>query len=447
MPELKPQPGPQQSFFSTPADIAFYGGAAGGGKTWALLAEPLRHVNRRGFSATIFRRTYPEIKKQGGPWDESVGLYPQFHGTPIVGELEWRFRSGARVGFGQLQHEASVMRFHGSQIPLVCFDELTEFTEYQFTYLLSRNRSVCGVRPYVRATCNPDASSWVAQWIEWWIDQDTGYPIPDRSGVVRWFVRDGDTLLWADTKEEAAGFKEGAIPKSFTFIAASLSDNKILMQADPDYLSNLLALPRVEQERLLRGNWKIVPTEGEWPADYFAGDIWFDDWPDRQDCVASSIGVDPSKARDSKHGDYRAIVEARLMRDGTIYVDADLARTPADRVAQDVVARQATAKADIVLLETNMFQELFAVDIRREAEKQGVIPFPLYELQNTVPKVVRVRRLGTYLHQRRVKFRRTAGAKLLVTQLGEFPNGDHDDGPDAMEMAFRGLSQLTGGDE
>ena len=68
--------------------------------------------------------------------------------------------------------------------------------------MLSRNRSMCGVRPYIRATCNPDADSWVADLVSWYIDSDTGYPIPKRSGAIRYFVRHDNKLFWADTRQE-----------------------------------------------------------------------------------------------------------------------------------------------------------------------------------------------------------------------------------------------------
>lgn len=136
----------------------------------------------------------------------------------------------------------------------------------QFWYMLSRNRSTCGIKPYVRATTNPDADSWVAELIAWWINQDTGYPIQERSGVLRYFVRVGDTLIWGDTPEDLQGYKEPdgkPLPvKSLTFVSARLEDNEILMRLDPDYRANLMALSTVERERLLHGNWKIRPQAG-----------------------------------------------------------------------------------------------------------------------------------------------------------------------------------------
>lgn len=275
--EIGPQAGPQTAFLSSAADIAIYGGAAGGGKTFGLLLEPLRHVDNPDFGAVFFRRNTKQVRNEGGLWDESAKLYPIAGGQPVEHTLTWNFvrpgsksGKGASVSFDHLEHDKTVSNWQGSQIPLICFDELTHFSAKQFWYMVSRNRSMCGVRPYIRATCNPDASSWVADLIAWWIDQKTGLAIPERSGVLRWFVRVNDQLIWADSPEDLSGYMapddNGEMapirPKSLTFIAAKLTDNKLLMAADPGYIANLMALPTVERERLLGGNWKIRNTEG-----------------------------------------------------------------------------------------------------------------------------------------------------------------------------------------
>lgn len=261
MEEIKPQPGPQETFLSTPADIAIYGGAAGGGKSWALLLEPLRHVTRiADFTAMFFRRNAVQVKNPGGLWDESVKLYPLAGATPVSNTMLWDFPGGGFVKFGHLENESSVFNWQGAQIPLICFDELTHFSITQFFYMLSRNRSTCGVRPYIRATTNPDVDSWVAEFIAWWIDQETGFPIPSRGGKIRWFIRINDKLIWADTAQELIelyGSEANPVfPKSVTFIPASIYDNKKLMEADPGYLANLQAQDEVQRARLLDGNWK-----------------------------------------------------------------------------------------------------------------------------------------------------------------------------------------------
>ncbi len=257
--EIKPQDGPQKRFLSCSADIAIYGGAAGGGKSFALLLEPLRHYDNPRFGGVIFRRSTVQVRNEGGLWDESLNIYIPLRGHPREAFLEWQFPSGMRMKFAHLEHERSVYDWQGAQIPYIGFDELTHFTEKQFWYMLSRNRSSSGASGYIRCTTNPDATSWVRPLIDWWIGQD-GYPIAERSGVIRWFIRNGDEIVWAATKEELEGTEQ--IPKSFTFIASNIRDNKILMENDPAYISNLMALSRVERERLLKGNWNIRPSAG-----------------------------------------------------------------------------------------------------------------------------------------------------------------------------------------
>ena len=276
MREIRPQRGPQELFLRSSADIVIYGGAAGGGKTFGLLLEPTRHIHNPDFSAVIFRRTSPQITNPGGLQSTAQQLYPLIGGkaTQPDSGITWKFPSGAVVRFAHLQHDKHRYDWQGAQVPLIAFDELTHFSEEQFFYMLSRNRSLCGVRPYVRATTNPDAGSWVARFIAWWIDPDSGYAIPERAGVVRWFVRLDEDLVWADRPEDlpdppplpdelAALAGEASQVKSVTFIPAKLQDNPILMRKNPEYLANLMAQPLIERERLLSGNWKILPSGGK----------------------------------------------------------------------------------------------------------------------------------------------------------------------------------------
>ncbi len=262
---IRPQQGAQEKFLMSPADIAIYGGAAGGGKTYALLLECLRHVDNPDFGAVVFRRQSNQITNEGGLWDTANNMYIPLGAMPKLSPSpQMVFKSGAKVSFHHMQYEKDKFGWQGSQIPLIAFDELTHFSEGQFVYMLSRNRSTCGVKPYIRATTNPDADSWVAEFLSWWINQETGYPIPERSGVIRYFYRLDGSFLWGDTVQELVDkyHADPALCKSVTFIASSIYDNKILLEANPEYLANLNGLDVVEKERLLKGNWKIRPSAG-----------------------------------------------------------------------------------------------------------------------------------------------------------------------------------------
>lgn len=227
-----------------------------------------------GFGCTIFRKNFNQIFAQGGLWDESDEIYRDVKGAePKYSRGQWWFRNDegeivSRVTFAHIERDDDVHRWQGSQICEIGFDELTHFSEKTFFFMLSRNRSTCGVTPFVRATCNPDADSWVAKFISWWIDPETGYPIPERSGKLRWFVRRDETLYWADTKQELwkrfnlVTEAERGEPRSVTFIMSKLSDNQELLKVNPGYEANLKALSQVERERLLYGNWKIKAAAG-----------------------------------------------------------------------------------------------------------------------------------------------------------------------------------------
>lgn len=267
---IQPQPGPQMEFLNTVADIAIYGGSAGSGKSFAATMEPLRHLNNSEFGSITFRRTSPEITAEGGLWHEAGKIYPAFGARPNQNFLTWTFPSGMSAGYAHLQHLKHIYAWQGAQVPLFIFDELTHFEKLQFFYMLTRNRSMSGVPGYMRATCNPDADSWVAELIAWWIDQNTGYPLQERSGRLRWFIRVGEVLKWGDSFEEACSYHpnpkqaiELRMAKSLTFIPATIHDNPIMMRENPQYMANLLMQDLVTRERLLAGNWKIRPSAGK----------------------------------------------------------------------------------------------------------------------------------------------------------------------------------------
>ena len=148
--KIAAQAGPQTAFLRSGADLCIYGGAAGGGKTAGLILEPLRHVGRvANFTAVFFRRTMPQITNPGALWDESLNFYPRLGGTPHLRLREWRWPRSGKIKFSHLQFETTVYDWQGAQITLLCFDELTHFSAHQFFYMVSRNRSTCGVRPYI----------------------------------------------------------------------------------------------------------------------------------------------------------------------------------------------------------------------------------------------------------------------------------------------------------
>ena len=280
MPRIAPQPGPQTVFASTTADIAIYGGSAGGGKTFALTMEAARYVNVRNYGAVIFRRTSPELQGAGSVWNESRNIYPHLGGIARESpNLDWRFKkTDATVEFRHLIHETSVYAHQSKQYDFLGFDELTHFTELQFWYLLSRLRSLNAAPKRVRATCNPDPDSFVRRLIGWWIGKD-GFAIPERSGVIRWFARVDEQLVWGASPAEVTAQDPDRIrvrgsvrldgddrpePMSFTFVRARAQDNRILMRQDPGYLARLNLLIGAQRKRLKDGNWDARDSAGDY---------------------------------------------------------------------------------------------------------------------------------------------------------------------------------------
>jgi len=268
---IEPQEGYQTNVLSSEADIVISGAAAGVGKTFALLLEFLRNTNIPNFGGVIFRRTSPQIRAEGGLWDASMKIYNKVSGAiPTQSRLEWNFGNNVSLKFSHLEYEQNVHDWQGSEIALIGFDELTHFSKFMFFYLMTRNRSTCGVKPYIRATCNPDPDSWVRQFIDWWIGPD-GFPIPEREGVIRYFMVDNNNYIMGATPQEViekgwhvlqpiveqSGIDPVHFIKSLTFISGNIYQNKKLLEVDPGYLGNLNAQDEETKARLLGGNWNV----------------------------------------------------------------------------------------------------------------------------------------------------------------------------------------------
>jgi predicted phage terminase large subunit-like protein len=191
-------------------------------------------------------------------------------------------------------------------------------------------------------------------------------------------------------------------------------------------------------------NNPIDPSLCEWPEEYFNGaGFWFEQWP--TDLEIKTLALDPSKGKDAKHGDYRAFVRLGRDRNQVLYVEADLRRCTSETIVSESVEGVKTFQPDGFAIEINQFQELFVAPIQVAAQ-QAKVAMPIYGLNNQVNKDVRIRRLGPYLSQRLFRFKKkSAGTALLVQQLRDFPLGDHDDGPDALEMALRLMIELYNG--
>jgi predicted phage terminase large subunit-like protein len=188
----------------------------------------------------------------------------------------------------------------------------------------------------------------------------------------------------------------------------------------------------------------LDPELCEWPEAYFGEDIWFDVWPTKFETRA--IALDPSKGRDAGRGDYSAYAMVGIDQDQVIFVEADMARRPTPQMVADGVALCLRFHPNVFGIEANQYQELLCGEFAAEFARQKVSHIKPYPLNNYTPKLVRIRRLGPLLAQRRLRFFRPSPAThKLVEQLRDFPVGAHDDGPDALEMAIRLAGDMSAG--
>ena len=447
---LRPQAGPQTQFMASEADIVIYGGAAGGGKTYALLMEALRHKDVRGFDAAIFRKNFTQITNPGGLWDASNKLYSmvpdaESRKTPKLG---WVFAGGGKLTFAHIGSEDDLKSWQGSEIAYIGFDELTHFTRHQFLYMYSRNRSTCGVKPYIRATCNPDADSWVAEFISWWINQETGYPIKERSGQIRWMVVLSDIIYWADTVEELVEkyeVDEGDC-KSVTFIASKLTDNKVLMETNPGYLANLKAMTEVDMERLLKGNWKIKPAAGMFFKRSQVDVI--EELP--KDIIAWARGWDLAATPEDDNGDpaYTASVLIGKTREGR-YIVADVTN---QRLSAADVRKQIKNTCTIDKKKYKHVTERLPQDPGQagKAQKESFIKYLSGFVVKIIPesgsKETRAEPFAVQWQNGNVSLLLAEWNEMYLTQLESFPESKFKDMVDASSSAFdqiEGAAKVT----
>src|SRR5579859_8127653 len=428
------------------ADIVVYGGAAGGGKTWALLLDALRYAAFspvRGFDAVLFRRTYPQIMLPGGMWDKANELYSNTRGGIPYRSLPYRWewaQHGTRITFSHLQYDQNVYDYQGSEIPYLGFDELTHFTERQFWYLLSRNRSTCGVRPRVRATTNPDADSWVKVFLAPWVD-DT-YPAPAQSGEVRWFYREGDTLIWLRPGQAVPRGLTHADLKSATFIEADIYDNPTLLTANPEYLANLKALPLVERQRLLHKDWHVRPS----------GNMFRREWFDVIESTALPKGFDTmcrfwdiaaTEKEGSNDPDYTAGV--KMARKGSTYYVLDVVHERRSPAGVDALML-ACAKADGVTCEIVEEMEGGSAGKRAIASHRTLLDaYDFHAIRPTANKEVRARPFSSAAEGGRIVLVRAHWNDAYLNELCAFPHPNtHDDQVDASSGAYTRIAEGGG---
>jgi predicted phage terminase large subunit-like protein len=258
--------------------------------------------------------------------------------------------------------------------------------------------------------------------------------------------------LWSDWEEF---YIDAENPDARELAWQFFEENRNAMEAGAELLwpehQDLYSLMRmrVEEGRTAfereKQNSPVDPEKCEWPEEYFGHHIWFEQWP--QNLRIKVVALDPSKGADSRHGDYSAYVLLGIDAHGVHYVEADLARRPTPEMvhAGALICHRFNPQAFGV--EANLYQQLLIREFEEAFKAVHTRFIKPRGIENTTSKVVRIRLLGPLLSQHRLRFHaKSPSTRLLVDQLRDFPQGSHDDGPDALEMAIRLAETMLSGD-
>lgn len=244
---FQPNPGPQTDFLAAPEQEVLYGGAAGGGKSYGLLADPMRYFDNKNFNGLILRRTNDELREL--VW-KSQEIYPRaFPGAKWAEKkAQWTFPSGARLWLTYLEREEDVLRYQGQAFSYIGFDELTQHaTPFAWNYMRSRLRTTDPDLPiYMRATTNPGGPGHA------WVKRMFIDPSPPNTQFVATDIETGEPLVYPE------GHAKAGQPLFYRrFIPATLRDNPYLY-TEGAYEANLLSLPEMQRRQLLEGDWSIA---------------------------------------------------------------------------------------------------------------------------------------------------------------------------------------------
>jgi len=331
---FRPHLGPQTAFLSASETEVLYGGAAGGGKSYAMLVDPLRFAHNPNHRALLLRKSMPELLEL---IDKSRQLYPKAFPGARFREVEkrWIFPSGATLQFSFVDTDPDVHRFQGQAFTWIGIDEITHYsTPYVWDYLRSRlRRTDLSITPYMRCTANPGGLG------GWWVKKMFTDPAPWGDSFWAKDIETGDTLRYPDSEYIAAELR-GRPTFKRRFIPAKLTDNPSLMQS-PEYMAMLASLPETQRKRLLEGDWDI------------ADDCAFPEF-DKQIHVVPNLklpsGVFRFRACDYGYVAPSAVLWFGIDYDGTLYIYRELYQKGLDAadLAQEIIEIEANEPRPLV---------------------------------------------------------------------------------------------------
>lgn len=277
--DVRPQKGKQTRLFkmiaNQEADFFLVGGSRFGGKSEISNMIDLVFAGDPKYRAIKFRRTYDEIMGANSLWEKAENQYVHFGAVPNKTDKVWTFPSGAKVFYRHMHRDGDEDSHRGKGYSSVGFDEINHFSWDQVKMLQTCLRSEADMNSFMIGTLNPDPNSWCMDFVEWYLDPDTGFPDEDKLGVVRYYIidPDSDKPVFSDDEDyfkehypdivtpynPKTGERLYVKPKRFTFFFFNIFDNEIGMLSNPQYLSELNSLPKHERDTQLLGNWFAQP--------------------------------------------------------------------------------------------------------------------------------------------------------------------------------------------
>lgn len=341
---VRPQSPFQEKYLKSNAKILVVGGAAGSSKSYVGLMRHLRWAHDPNYNGYCIRKNSTTLMKAGGLFQEAIALYQKVY--PDL-KIKWKdqklvFPSGASVTFSHYENDAAGQQYQGLQLSNVFYDEATHASEEHIWWLVSRLRTAAALNPSIWLSCNPDPDSFLFDWVKWWLYPE-GHPQhgiadPDKNGITRYCLRIGGDMVWGDTPEELIekyGKKEYPVnheeqvkPIAFQVLLGTLIDNPTLMKMQPEYKSNLEALPEVEMRRLLLGDWTAREEGSTYFQRSWCGEEALQEPPasERVRTVRAYDFAGTLKSSGNPSPDYTACAKMSKLKNGDYFVH-DVRRT------------------------------------------------------------------------------------------------------------------------
>lgn len=376
-----------------------YGGAAGGGKSIALLMAALQYVDYPDYAAIIFRRSYTDLAMPGALMDVAFTWLSNTDAKWIDKTKTWEFPSGATLSFGYLDTENTKYRYQGAEFQFIGFDELTQFTESQYLYLFSRLRKERSnpVPLRMRAASNPGGKG--HEWVK------------------------------------ARFIKKHGLNIDRLFLPATLRDNPHL--DGNEYVKSLMNLDVTTREQLLEGDWDIADSGILFKAEWFH-QIDRIDLPETFDIVVRAWDLAASELLTNRKADYSAGVKVGKVGDKYYIIDVKRFRNgPKDTEEQIRGVATVDGVTVPVLIERDPGQAGISV---MEHYKRNVLKgFTVEDSRNTGSKEVRAVPASGQVEAGNVFIVKSYWTAPFLSELEKFPYGAHDDQVDAFATAMNKL--------